>query len=69
MPKKNKQNDRMAESDWTRMGPEEAEIKQRSNNVPPDGISEEIWTTVPAEVRCFVLDQLGLKAKRRRPRP
>lgn len=67
MSEKNKRNDRMSESEWIRMGSEEADLKLRNDNVPPDGIAEEIWATVPAEVRRLVLDGLRLKAKRRHP--
>jgi hypothetical protein len=67
MSEKNKRNDRMSESEWIRMGPEEADLKLRNANVPPDGIAKEIWATVPAEVRRLVWNELSLKAKLRRP--
>ena len=66
MSEKNKRNDRMSESEWIRMGSEESDLKLRDGNLPPDGIAEEIWATVPAEVWILVWDGLRLKAKRRR---
>jgi len=63
-------DDRMNESDWTRMGPEELEVKRRSEGlIPegmPEGIGEDEWANLPMMIRSIILNGMSLKSLRRR---
>ena len=62
----NNKHDRMSESDWTHMGPEDAVVKLRNDNLVPDGIRTEDWVNLSPGARSFIWDRLRLKAPRRR---
>ncbi len=70
MSKKKPSNDRMSESDWTRMGPEELEVKRRSEGLMPegmpDGMEEAEWAKLPMMIRSIILNGMSLKSLRRR---
>ena len=57
--------ERPADTDWTRMGPEQSDFKRRCDNLVPDGIDEDIWSKAPAAVRSFIRDALVLKGPKR----
>ena len=68
MSEREQSDDRMNESDWTRMGPEELEVKCRSEALMPEGmkIKEGEWAKLPPMIRSIILDGMSLKSSRRR---
>lgn len=63
-------DDRMNESVWTRMGPEELEVKCRSEVLMPEGMPEGMgeaeWAKLPPMIRSIILNGMSLKSLRRR---
>jgi hypothetical protein len=59
-------DDRMSESDWTHIGPEESEVKRRSDELMPEGIEEAEWAKGSQAIRSIVLTGMCWKSLRRR---